>query len=78
MAPPVDVNTTDPTEQLLPPPTSLIVTVTYPDDVVLGPEMTGPGMNGGPDGVGEGDGGRGGDGGAVDTILYCLMNFHAG
>ena len=78
MAPPVDVNAMDPTEQPLPPPISLIVTVTYPDDVVLGPEMTGPGMNGGPttDGVGEGDGG--GDGGAVDTISYCLMNFHAG
>jgi len=77
---PVDVNTMEPTEHPFPPPMSFTVTLTDPEDVVLGPEITGPGINAGIEGKVEsaGDGttvGGGGGGDVVDTRSYCLMIF---
>jgi hypothetical protein len=84
-AAPTDVNVMDETEHPPLPPLPCTSTVTEPDVVELGAEMTGPGAGPAGEGGGEAGSGDGGEGGSGDggggggddfgTKSYLLTNF---
>ena len=61
------------------PPSELTTTLTFADDVLVGADMTGPGIGPkgeGGEGGGDGDGDGDGDGGVFGTTSYRLISFH--